>query len=87
MEIFTFWGKNVLKKDKRRKSINFLKERINHNYGGCFHETNDKFENISLMFSSYSHSHPGNLQPNTIIVSDNWLGRFNRNLTSILGLL
>jgi len=42
-------------------------------YGRFFHETMEKLENISLMFSSCNHSHPSDPQTtHLIIVSENW---------------
>ena len=35
-------------------------------YWRFFHETKEKLENISLMFSSSNHSDPSDLQPNTL---------------------
>ena len=48
-------------KVKRRKSIDFLKERTNHSQLRA-----EKLEQISLMFTSCSHSHPGDPEPNTL---------------------
>ena len=57
-------------------------------YGRCLHKRKEILEKISLMFSSCNHSHPGDphrSQPHLIIVSENWLGSFKRNWTSIFG--
>jgi len=35
-------------------------------YWQFFHETKEKLENISLMFSSCNHIHPNNPQQNTL---------------------
>jgi len=43
-------------------------------YWRLFHETKEKLENISLMFSSYNHSHPSDPQPNTLNKSLRELG-------------
>ena len=77
--IFTLWGENELKLNERlfsrtqstpykklRKGdlLVFSKEEQTIvSYGRFFHERKGKLENISLMFSRCSHSHPGDPQP------------------------
>ena len=58
--------------------IDFLKGRTNQSQlQAIFPQNKVKLEKIGLMFSSYSHLHTGDLQPNTlIIVSENWFGGF-----------
>ena len=39
---------------------------VSYNYWRFFHETKEKLENLSLMFSSCNHIHPSDPRQNTL---------------------
>ena len=64
--LFTYTTE-YFQKVNRRKSIDFFEEEQTiATYGRFFHKSREKFEKISLMFSSCSLSNPGDPQPNTL---------------------
>ena len=58
---------NTLRKSREGNILIIAKEKQTVvSYGRFFHETMEKLEKISPMFSSCSHSRPGDPQPNTL---------------------
>jgi len=60
---------NIPRKSREGNQMIFSKEEQTIvSYWRFFHETKEKLENISVMFSSCNHFHPSNPPPNTLKV-------------------